>query len=78
MKLPILDNRKDDRIYYLSPLSQQKFKKLRIKARFIQDRPCNCTRPLHWEPGSSPGKFTKEVIERFPRYLRRGGEYGHY
>ena len=72
-----IDNRKPNRIYYLAPLTQRKFKKLRAKYKIIEFRPCNCTKPPHFAPGETPGRFTKEAIERFPKYLRRGGEYGN-
>jgi len=57
-----IDNRKPNRIYYLVPLTQQKFKKLRAKYKIIEFRSCNCTKPLHFAPGEAPGRFTKEAI----------------
>ena len=76
-KLAIIDNRaySEQRPYYLAQLPQKKFKKLRAKARIIEFRPCRCCNT--YCPGEQPGRFTKEAIERFPKYLRRGEEYGN-
>lgn len=76
-QMKLLDNRTGERIYYLAQMPQQKFKKLRAKAYYKEIRPCRCGGRTHYHPGTEPGRFTKEVIERFPRHLRRGGEYGH-
>jgi hypothetical protein len=74
-KKKIIDTRTGDLDYHLARMSQQKFKKLRAKARIIENQPCPCSRPVHFS-SNPPGLYTKEAIERFPLYLRRGGEYG--
>ncbi len=60
--------------YYLVKMSQQKFKKIRAKHNLTR-RSCGCC--YSHDPANPPGLFTKKEIDRFPRYMRRGGEYEH-
>ena len=76
--------------YYLTQLPQQTFKNLCAKKKVQLPRPCPCNNllraisypdkvipsQLHFDPSEIPGRFSKEIVDRFPLYLRRGKEYG--
>lgn len=57
--------------YYLAPMSPQEYKK--IRARYNLTKGTSCV-----AESSSFGQryFTKRQIDKFPKYLRCGGEYG--
>jgi len=63
--------------YYLAQMPQKKFKRMLAQKKVKLPRPCNCLGTIHFAPGEVPGRFTKKMVDRFPKYLRRGGEYGH-
>ena len=62
--------------YYLARMPQQKFKNICAQKKVQLPRPCHCSGTIHFHPGVVPGRFTKDVVDRFPKYLRRGKEYG--
>ena len=75
--------------YYLTQLLQKNFKKLCAKQKILHPRPCACLNrlrsleptkiipsSLHFDPSEVQGRFSKEIVDRFPKYLRRGKEYG--
>jgi len=68
--------------YYLVPLTRSEFKKVRARHNAVHQGYWGVVGQEHsfWSRGGgrNPGRFTKEEIDRFPRYLRRGGEYGHF
>lgn len=54
--------------YYLVPMSQQKYKKIRGKHGVTA-----CT-----HGGMCQTYFTQEQIDKFPKYMRCGGKYGDF
>ena len=64
--------------YYLTKMTPGDFKKICAQKKIKHTRPYHGVDGIYFSPQDSIGKFTKEEIERFPKYLRRGGgEYEH-
>jgi len=65
--------KKQSETYYLARMTAADFLKVRTRAKVYIYRPCQCCYDIPERINS----FTKEEILRFPKYLRRGFEYGH-